>query len=93
MEVNEFLKLRTAFIRGYYELSVEPFQEIIRKIEGGEDPYEPPYSEDGEPPFLDEWIRAKTSIEITGATCVSMLSEALKLYFKTWERELGLECQ
>ncbi len=53
----------------------------------------PPYSEDGEPPFLDEWIRAKTSIEITGATCVSMLSEALKLYFKTWERELGLECQ
>ncbi len=33
MEVNEFLRLRTAFIRRYYETAAEPFREIIRKIE------------------------------------------------------------
>lgn len=29
MEVNEFLKLRTAFIRRFYETAAEPFLEII----------------------------------------------------------------
>lgn len=29
------------------------------------------------------------ALEILGATCLSMLSEALRLYFMTWERELG----
>jgi len=93
MQVFEFLKLRTDFMRRYYETAAAPFFEIIRKIEAEEDPYEPPYSEDGEPPFLEEWIEAKTALEILGATCVSMLSEALKLYFMTWERELGIQCQ
>ncbi|MRX37239.1 hypothetical protein [Aminobacter sp. MDW-2] len=93
MEVNEFLKLRTAFIRRHYETATGPFREVIRKIEAEEDPYEPPYSEDAEPAFLEEWMEAKTSLEVVGATCVSMLSEALKLYFKTWERELDIECQ
>ncbi|MBY5325260.1 hypothetical protein [Rhizobium leguminosarum] len=92
MEVHEFLRLRTAFIRRHYETAAEPFRQIIRKIEAGEEPYEPPYSEDGEPPFLEEWSEAKTSLEILGATCVSMLSESLKLYFMTWERELGVQC-
>ena len=52
-----------------------------------------PYSEDGEPPFLEEWEEACTSLELLGATCISMLSESLKLYFTTWESELGFECK
>ncbi len=67
--------------------------EIIRKIEAEEDPYKPPYSEDGEPPFLAEWMEAQTSVELLGIACVSMLSESLKLYFITWERELRIECR
>lgn len=93
MEVLWFLKQRTQFIRRHYQTAAFPFREIIQKIEAEEPPYEPPYSEDGEPAFLTEWIEANTSLEILGAACVSMLSEALKLYFHTWERELRIECQ
>jgi hypothetical protein len=94
MEVNEFLKLRTAFIRRHYDVGASPFWEIIRKVEAEEEPYEPPYSEDGgEPAFMSEWTDARTSLDILGASCVSMLSDTLKLYFMTWERQLGIECQ
>lgn len=93
MDVLWFLQERTKFIRRYYETAGAPFREIIRKIEAEEAPYEPPYSEDGEPPFLTEWGDASTSLEILGATCISMLSESLKLYFSTWDRMLGAGCQ
>ena len=92
MDVLYFLKERTRLIRSYYEQAAQPFDEIIRKIEAKEKPYVPPYSEDPEPPFLTEWIEAKELLEVTGRCCVSMLSASLQLYFKTWERELGLAC-
>ncbi|XOK13273.1 hypothetical protein ACI6PO_15670 [Agrobacterium tumefaciens] len=93
MEALFFLKQRTAFIRRYYGVASAPFRETICKIDAEEPPFEPAYSEDGEPAFLEEWIDANTSLEVLGATCVSMLSDALKLYFITWEKELGLTCQ
>lgn len=92
MDVLYFLKERMKFIRSHYDSATAPFRETIRKIEAEEPPYEPPYSEDGEPPFLAEWIDANTSVELIGLSCVSMLSESLKLYFMTWERELGIRC-
>lgn len=93
MEVLWFLKQRTAFIRRHYETAAPPFREIIRKIEAEEAPYEPPYSEDGEPAFMEEWTDTSQSLDFLGSACVSMLSDSLKLYFKTWEDQLGLECQ
>ncbi len=90
MDVLFFLNERTRFIRAFYETAAPPFEEILRKIEAGEPPYEPPYSEDGEPPFLTEWQEADLGSKVLGQTCVSMLSEALKLYFQTWEAELGV---
>ena len=92
MDVLFFLKERTRLIRQYYECAAHPFNEVIRKIEAEEEPYVPPYSEDSEPPFLNEWIEAGELLEITGRCCLSMLSASLQLYFKTWERELGLRC-
>lgn len=47
----------------------------------------PPYSEDGEPPFLGEWIEADESLHVLAYSCVSMLAAALHLYFETWVRE------
>lgn len=38
-------------------------------------------------------MEAKTSLELLGATCVSMLSDSLKLYFVTWEEQLGIKCR
>ncbi len=91
MDVLYFLKERTGFIRRYYDTAAESFRETIRKIEAGETPFnDPPYSEDGEPPFLSEWLEADTGLDVSGRTCISMLSASLQLYFRTWERELGI---
>ena len=91
MDVLFFLKERTRFIRYFYQTAAEPFRETIRKIEAGEAPFDdPPYSEDGEPPFLEEWLAADTALAMLGRTCISMLSASLQLYFKTWEGELGV---
>ncbi len=55
MEVLFFLKERTKFIRHFYETAGESFRETKRQIEAGEPPFDnPPYSEDGEPPYLEE---------------------------------------
>ena len=91
MHVLWFLKERTTFIRRFYEQAGEPFREIMRKIEASEAPFDdPPYSEDGEPPFLVEWSEAHMALEVLGRTCVSMLSASIQLYFKCWEAELGV---
>lgn len=92
MDVLFFLKGRTRLIRQFYEQAASPFNEIIRKIEAEEDPYIPPYSEDGEPPFISEWIDADELREVVGRSCLSMLSASLQLYFRAWERNLGLNC-
>lgn len=91
MDVLAFLKDRTGFISWYYDTAAEPFRETIRKIEADEAPFDdPPYSEDGEPSYLTEWIEADTGLDVLGRTCTSMLSASLLLYFRTWERELGV---
>lgn len=91
MDVLSFLKERTKFIRHFYETAGEPFRETMRKIEADEPPFDnPPYSEDGEPPYLEEWIQAEEGLDVLGRTCLSMLSSSIQLYFKTWESELRI---
>ncbi len=84
MDATFFLKERTEFIRFYYDECAKSFAELQRKIEDKLTPYDrPPYSEDGEPAFLSEWIDASTGVDILGLSCVSMTSDALKIYFET----------
>jgi hypothetical protein len=92
MDVLYFLKTRTAFIRQLFEGASAPYVERQRKIEAEEDPFEPPYSEygDSEPPFLNEWMEANESLVVLAYPCVSMLAAALHLYFKTWQKQLGI---
>src|SRR5260221_7308568 len=90
MDVDFFLRRRTAFIRQFYDTAAAPFAERKRKIEEEEEPFVPPYSEDGEPPFLEEWCQAKESLQLLGYSCISMLSTALHLYLRTWEEKLRL---
>jgi hypothetical protein len=84
MEVRYFLNRRIAFIRQLFETTSAPYIERIRKIEGEEEPFVPPYSEDGEPPFLEEWIEADESLHILAYSCVSMLAAAMHLYLEAW---------
>jgi hypothetical protein len=90
VDVLYFLKERTKFIREFYDSATGPFRETIRRIEAGDAPFDqPPYSEDGEPPFMEQWAKAQKSIEVVGRMCISMLSASLQLYFKTWKSEFG----
>jgi len=58
MDIEFFLKERTTFIRYFYKTASAPFAKIIFDIENKMAPYIPPYSEDGDPPFLSEWLDA-----------------------------------
>lgn len=89
MDIRFFFEQRLAFIKQLYLNGSAPFDERKRKIENEEDPFIPPYSEDGEPPFISEWIEADASIQVLGSSCLSMLSAALHLYLTEWHRLLG----
>lgn len=88
MDVAYFLRRRVEFIRHFYEMSAAPFVERKRLIESGEQPFVPPYSEEPEPPFLEEWLEAEVALQLLGCTCISMLAAAFHLYFKTWAHQV-----
>lgn len=90
MDVRYFLNRKVNFIRQFYKMSSSPFVERKRQIEAEEEPYIPPYSEDPEPAFLEEWLEAEESLQVVGRTCISMLAAVFHLYFKTWERQVGI---
>ncbi len=97
MHIEYFLKLRTGFIRYFYENAVSRFIEIKTAIEKQEEPFVPPYREDEESAFLDEWIEAETGINAVGYACMSMVSSSLHLFLREWvarwEREHGVTCR
>ncbi|ERP97083.1 hypothetical protein Q666_16950 [Marinobacter sp. ES-1] len=84
LDIEFFLKDRTKFIRYFYDTAAAPFTKIMSDIENGVEPYIPPYSEDDEPPFLTEWLDAKSGLETCGHHALSMLSSSLQLYLKAW---------
>lgn len=90
MDVRYFLSCRTAFIRQFYDTASGPYVERKRKIKANEEPFVPPYSEDGEPPFLDEWLEADESLHVLAYSCISMLAAALHLYLESWVRQSGV---
>lgn len=53
MDVRFFLTRRIEFIRQLFAIASGPYVERKRKIQAEEQPFVPPYSEDGEPPFLE----------------------------------------
>lgn len=87
MDVSFFFNRRLAFIRQLYSTASAPYVERKRMIEAKEEPFVPPYSEDAEPPFLEEWIEADDSLHVLAYSCVSMLAAALHLYLETWVSE------
>jgi len=89
MDVGFFLNERIKFIRQFYETASTPYVERKQKIKAEEEPFVPLYSENGEPPFLEEWIEADESLHVLAYSCVSMLAAALHLYFETWVKQSG----
>lgn len=87
MDIHFFFSQRIGFIRQLYDTSSAPYIERKRKIEAEEEPFVPPYSEDGEPPFLEEWIEADESLHVLAYSCISMLAAALHLYLESWVKQ------
>ncbi len=88
MDVNYFLLQRTQFIRHFYDAATAPMIETKRCIDNDLPPFDdPPYDESGEPAYLEEWLQADAEVEVVGRTAISMLSESLKQFFATTERE------
>ena len=91
MDLFFFLHQRTQLIQHFYDSGVAPFTGTKRSIDDKKAPFEnPPYSEDPEPPYLEEWLQANTEEQLVGRACIAMLSESLKLYFQQWERQLRI---
>ena len=89
MDARYFLKSRTDFIRFFYEEAAKRFTAIKHQIDEELPPFDdPPYSEDPEPAYLEEWMDAEAAGGVLGIACVSMLSDSLKLYFKTLEERV-----
>lgn len=70
------------FIRRFYEITSEPFIETKRKIDQHEEPFGVSDVEDGEPPFLVEWLEADQSLNVLGKTCLCLLQNSLTDYLK-----------
>ncbi|MBC3199599.1 hypothetical protein [Pseudomonas poae] len=89
MDIRYFLEQRLAFVKQLYLNGASPFEDRKWKIENEEAPFIPPYSEDAEPAYLNEWLEADSSVQVLGSACLSMIAASLHLYFKEWERRLG----
>lgn len=93
MEFSYHLIQRTNFIRFYYDEAVKPFQLIKEQITNELPPFDcPPYSEDPEPPFLDQWLDADAAENVVGQSCIGLLADSLKLYLNAFKsRVLTIE--
>lgn len=93
MDVLYFLKERTGFIRRFYHVADGAFAEIKRKIKEEEPPFNvcPPgfNPEDGEPPFLEEYMDADAGEEFVGQSSVSFVASSLKLFFDEMRHDLA----
>lgn len=87
MDICYFFKSRVDFVRQFYDTASKPYVERKRMITSQEGQFVPPYSEDGEPAFLDEWIEADESLHVLAYSCISMLASALHLYLESWVRQ------
>ena len=67
----------------------------MRLIEDGLPPFEPPpitsNNCDSEPAFFEEWSEARLGLSMIGRTSISLLSDTLKIYFKSLEQEFGFK--
>lgn len=93
MDIKYFSDSRLEFIRFFYREGRKPFDAVKNAIDNREPPYDVqlPWSllESGEPPFLTEWLEADMALNVLGYSCVSMLSNSLKITFTNMERQFG----
>lgn len=86
MDLVLFLKDRLEFAKYFYSNASQPFSKIVAAIENEDPPFVPEYDESGEPPYLQEWLDAKTGLQSVGLTALSMVASSLQLFLDDWVR-------
>src|SRR5208337_2606681 len=91
MDILWFLQRRLRFISDLYDTAIAPFQETMRKIEAGEEPFidgrDPEYA--SEPAFLNEYLEAHDSVEVLGQWCLCMVHASLKAFLEEYVAEMA----
>src|SRR5438128_10052315 len=82
IEVLGLLQDKLAFIKRFYKSAAAPFEEDLRKIESHEPPYDRFDPEDGDPPYLSEWLDNKDSLNLLGKACLCLVQNAFKKYLE-----------
>lgn len=85
----ETLESKLRFLCSFYQLTTEPFREIMRKIEAGEEPFVPhddPERYD-EQPFLGEWFQAEEGLELQQQVCLTVLQRSFKEFLDATFRQ------
>jgi hypothetical protein len=89
MDIQAGLRDKLRFIERHYEAASAPFRETKRKIDAGEDPFEPaPFdaetATDFRPPFLEEWQEANESLNIEGHVAIDLVRAALREHLSSF---------
>lgn len=91
MDLFYFLNERLQFVEYFHASTTALFEEVKRKIEAGEPPYEdtrdPEYAD--EPAFLEEWEQADAALAISGAACLDLLQSTLHAFLDEYMDRIG----
>ena len=74
VEVFGLLQDKLAFIRRFYNSAAKTFESDLRNIEMHVEPYDTFDPEDGEPPFLSQWLDDKESLNLSGKACLCLVA-------------------
>ncbi len=85
MNYPHFLEDRLKAILYLYDNSAPTFEEIKRKIEAAEPPYNAarhPDDDSSEPLFFAEWEKADTALDLLGMSCLGHIQTALHTFLR-----------
>src|ERR1051326_4180958 len=94
MDYLAILEDQLRAIERLYASAAAVFVETKRKIEAGEEPWEPPpfnpETDSVEPPYLEEWIEAEEFQDVVGQMCLSLAHACLKDFLKGVVERAGI---
>ncbi len=90
MDFLYMLNRKLDFVQFFHSTAARSFLAEMEKIEKHEPPYDQFDPEDGDPPFVDEWIEFSDGLRLLGYQTLSTVSVVLQEYLAAATHQLGL---
>jgi hypothetical protein len=90
MDFLYMLKSKLRFVKFFYSTASTCFQTEMDKIKQHEAPYDRFDQENGDPPFVDEYIEFSDGLQTLGNQTLSLVSVVLQEYLAAVTNQLGL---